>query len=475
MIDKLSIENKIDYERLGFKISSNFSYMFDLEEVLNKPYNYLFGYFENDKLLGFIHITLSIDEADIVNIAVDEYERFKGIGTKLINYVIKRFNLHALNLEVRQSNEAVKFYLKNGFKILREIPNYYNDESAYFMKKEIEIKDTYIFAIESSCDETSAAVIKNGSQVISLTIASQISTFENYGGVVPELASRMHTENINYVIDDAIKKSNMKFEDMDAIAVTYAPGLLGSLLVGVESAKVLSYVYDKPLIKVNHIAGHIYANNLEDNEIKFPSLGLVVSGGHTEIIYLKDDYNFKILGSTLDDAIGEAYDKVARVLDLKYPGGPNIERLASVGKPSYKLPIPMNDDSLNLSFSGLKSSIINLVHNEKQRGNEINKADLACSFQTTAIDELRRKVELAIKKYDIKNMIIAGGVSANSYLRETMKELTLKYNINLSIPKMLYCTDNAAMIGAAAYPLYLKKDFSDFTLNAISTGNIFKI
>ena len=335
------------------------------------------------------------------------------------------------------------------------------------------MKDVYIFAIESSCDETSAAVIKNGKEVVSLTIASQISTHENYGGVVPEIASRMHTESITYVIDDAIRKSGMKMEEMDAIAVTYTPGLLGSLLVGIEAAKVLSYVYNKPLIAVNHIAGHIYANNLEDNSIKFPSLGLVVSGGHTEIIYLENDYNFKVLGSTLDDAIGEVYDKVARVLDLKYPGGPNIEKLAKLGKPSYKLPIPMNDDSLNLSFSGLKSSIINLVHNEEQRGNSINKEDLACSFQTIAVDELARKLEIAINNYKVDNVIVAGGVSANGYLREEIKKITDKYNLNLSIPKMLYCTDNAAMIGAAAYPLFKQKKFANYDLNGYSTKSVY--
>ena len=336
------------------------------------------------------------------------------------------------------------------------------------------MKDTYIFAIESSCDETSAAIIKNGKEVISLTISSQIKIHENYGGVVPEIASRMHTESITYVIDDCIKKSGMKMDDMDAIAVTYTPGLLGSLLVGIEAAKTIAFVYNKPLIAVNHIVGHIYANNLEDNNIKFPSLGLVVSGGHTEIIYLEDDYKFKVLGQTLDDAIGEAYDKVARILGLKYPGGPNIEREAKKGKLSYKLPIPMNDDSLNLSFSGLKSSIINLVHNEKQRGNIINKEDLACSFQTIAVDELTRKLELAIKKYNVNNVLVAGGVSANSYLRDEVKKITDKYNINLSIPKMLYCTDNAAMIGAAAYPLFKERKFANYDLNGISTSSIFK-
>ena len=473
MINKIDLEYNLDYERLGSKLNSNFSYLFNLKELQEKPYNYVYGYFDNNKLVGFIHILLAIDEADIVNIIVDEYYRHKGIATKLIDYVIKRFNLKSLNLEVRESNDAVNFYLKNGFSIIRKIPKYYKDEDAYFMQKVIDVKDVYIFAIESSCDETSAAVIKNGSEVVALTIATQIPIHENYGGVVPEIASRMHTESICYVIDDAIKKSGMKMEDMDAIAVTYTPGLLGSLLVGIEAAKTLSLVYNKPLIAVNHIAGHIYANNLEDNEIKFPSLGLVVSGGHTELVYIKDDYDFKILGSSLDDSIGEAYDKVARVLGLKYPGGPNVEKLAREGKPSYKLPIPMNYDSLNLSFSGLKSNIINLVHNETQRGNEINKADLACSFQTIAVDELTRKVELALKEYNVTNMIIAGGVSANSYLREEMEKVASKYNINLSIPKMLYCTDNAAMIGAAAYPLYKKGEFAKLDLNGKSTSNIF--
>ncbi len=332
------------------------------------------------------------------------------------------------------------------------------------------MKDVYIFAIESSCDETSAAIIKNGKEVISLSIATQIKVHENYGGVVPEIASRMHTESITYVIDDCIKKSNMKMEDMSAIAVTYTPGLLGSLLVGIEAAKAISLVYNKPLIAVNHIIGHIYANNLDDNKIMFPTLGLVVSGGHTEIIYMEKDYDFKIIGSTLDDAIGEAYDKIARVLDLKYPGGPNIEKIAKGGQPTYKLPIPMNNNSLDLSFSGLKSSIINLVHNEKQRGNEINKANLASSFQTVAIDELIRKLHLAFDKYEVNNLLVAGGVSANNYLREEIKKLCNKRSINLSIPKMIYCTDNAAMIGAAAYPLYLQEKFVDYDLNGISTN-----
>lgn len=333
------------------------------------------------------------------------------------------------------------------------------------------MKDTYILAIESSCDETSMAIIKNGHTIDSFTVLTQMDTHAQYGGVVPEIASRMHTENITMVFEETMRKSSVTMKDIDAIAVTYAPGLLGSLLLGVEFAKTISYVYKKPLIAVNHTIGHIYANNI-NNELKFPLLALVVSGGHTDLILMKDDYDFEILGSTLDDAIGEAYDKVARILDLKYPGGPNVEKLAALGKPTYNLPKPVNDNTYNFSFSGLKSSIINLVHNERQRGNEIRREDLACSFQNVAINELKRKVDLALQNLEVKEMIIAGGVSANSYLRSQIKEVTDKYHVNLNIPDFKYCTDNAAMIGAAAYPLYLKKEFADFSLNAKSNATI---
>ena len=333
------------------------------------------------------------------------------------------------------------------------------------------MKDVYILSVETSCDETSIAIVKNGIDVVALTILTQMDTHAEFGGVVPEIASRMHTENITMVLEETLRKANMKVSDCDAIAVTYAPGLLGSLLVGIEFAKVLSYVYNKPLIKVNHLIGHIYANKIGDN-LKFPSLALVISGGHTELIKMTGDYEFEKLGETQDDAIGEAFDKVARVIGLKYPGGPNIERLAKEGKNTYKLPIPVNDDTYNFSYSGLKSSVINLVNNERQRGNEIRKEDLACSFQTVAVDELVRKLELALKNTGIKNVIIAGGVSANKYLRNEIKNLCEKYDAKLDLPEFIYCTDNAAMIGAAAYPLYLKNEFTDLTLNAESRVEI---
>lgn len=333
------------------------------------------------------------------------------------------------------------------------------------------MKDINILAIETSCDETSIAIIKNGNEIVAISILTQMDTHAKFGGVVPEIASRMHTENITMVLEDVMNKADMKISDIDAIAVTYKPGLMGSLLVGIEFAKTLAYVYNKPLIKVNHLIGHIYANAI-NNKLEFPLLALVVSGGHTELVIMKDDYQFELLGSTLDDAIGEAFDKVARILNIPYPGGPGIEKLALQGKCTYELPKPVMDNSYNFSYSGLKSYIINLVHNETQRGNIIRQADLACSFQTVAVDELARKLELAIKNTGIKNVIIAGGVSANKYLRNEITKVIERNSAKVSIPEFKYCTDNAAMIGAAAYPLYLKKEFADYSLNAESQANI---
>lgn len=333
------------------------------------------------------------------------------------------------------------------------------------------MKDIYILSIESSCDETSIAIIKNGVECVSLTVLTQMETHAEFGGVVPEIASRMHTENITMVLEDTLKKANMKVDQVDAIAVSYKPGLMGSLLVGIEFAKTLAYVYNKPLIGVNHLIGHIYANNLED-KLEYPLLALVVSGGHTELVVMKDDYDFELLGATLDDAIGEAYDKVARVLGFPYPGGPNIEKAAENGINNYKLPKPVDDETYNFSYSGLKSHIINLVNTEKMKGNEIRKEDLACSFQTVAVDELSRKLELALRNTSIKNVVIAGGVSANKYLRNEISKVCDKYQAKLFIPRMLYCTDNAAMIGAAAYPLYVKGEFKDLSLNAESHSGV---
>ena len=327
------------------------------------------------------------------------------------------------------------------------------------------MKDTYIFAVESSCDETSASIIKNGHEEIATTVLTQMDIHALYGGVVPEIASRKHIENVTMVCEETFKKSGLTINDMDAVAITYGPGLIGSLLVGVEAAKTLAYAHNKPIVPVHHIAGHIYANNLEKN-MEFPLIALVVSGGHTELIYMKEDYSFEKIGGTLDDAVGEAYDKVARVMGLNYPGGPLIDEYGHIGKDIYDLPIPLNDDSYNFSFSGIKSAVINLIHNEKQRGNEINVYDLATSFQERVVGILVKKTIKDLKEYNCNNLIIAGGVSANKRLREAMKIECTKNNINLTVPNIKYCTDNAAMIGAAGYYAYKIGRRADIDLNA---------
>ncbi len=315
------------------------------------------------------------------------------------------------------------------------------------------MKKIYILGIETSCDETSVSIIENGHTEIATVIRTQIQTHANYGGVVPEIASRMHIESITLVIEECLNKANMTMDDITAIAVTQGPGLIGSLLIGVTAATTLSYIYNKPLIPVHHIAGHIYANNLV-NEMKFPLIALVISGGHTELIYMDKNYSFKKIGGTLDDAVGECYDKVARVINVPYPGGPLLDKLAKQGKDTYPLPLPLDDNSYNFSFSGIKSAVINLAHNEDQRGNSIRKEDLACSFQNKVVEILTKKTIKALKEYNVNNLIIAGGVSANSGIREKFTSICKKEGINLTIPNIKYCTDNAAMIATAGYFAY---------------------
>ncbi len=333
------------------------------------------------------------------------------------------------------------------------------------------MKDVYIFGIESSCDETSCSIVKNGKEEIATVISSQIDIHKNYGGVVPEIASRQHVKNITMVIDECLEKANMKMEEMDAIAVTYGPGLVGSLLIGVEAAKTLAYIYKKPLIPVHHISGHIYANNLVE-ELKFPLIALIISGGHTELVYMKDHYSFEKLGGTLDDAIGECYDKVARVIDVPYPGGPTIDKWAIEGENTYKLPMPLNDNSYNFSFSGIKSAVINLVHNEEQRGNEIRKKDLAASFQNTVIEIIAKKTIKALEDKNVKNLVLAGGVAANKGIRNRLREECEKRDIHYTFPEIKYCTDNAAMIAASGYYAYKLGRTSDLTLNCKSSDTL---
>lgn len=327
------------------------------------------------------------------------------------------------------------------------------------------MNDVYILGIETSCDETSVSIVKNGVEEIATVVLSQMDIHSNYGGVVPEIASRMHVESITIVIEETLKKANMSMDDIDAIAVTYAPGLIGCLLIGVTAASTLSYIYNKPLVPVHHIIGHIYANNL-NQRLKFPLISLVVSGGHTELLYMDKDYSFKKIGGTLDDAVGEVYDKVARVIDVPYPGGPIVDKMAHQGDDNYNLPLPLDDNTYNFSFSGLKSAVINLVHNEEQRGNKIKKEDLSCSFQNRVVNILSKKTMKALKEYKVNNLIIAGGVSANKGLRENLEQLCQKNNINLSVPEIKYCTDNAAMIASAGYYAYKLGIISDIDLKA---------
>ena len=334
------------------------------------------------------------------------------------------------------------------------------------------MKDIYCLAIESSCDETSMSIVKNGIEEVATVVLSQIDIHKTYGGVVPEVASRSHVESITIVLDEVLNKANMTMDDIDIIGVTYGPGLIGSLLIGLQAAKTLAMLYHKPLVPVHHIAGHIYANNLEER-LKFPLIALVVSGGHTDLIYMKEDYSFERIGSTLDDAVGEAYDKVAKVLGLSYPGGPLIDKLAMQGADTYNLPYPLDDSSYNFSFSGLKSAVVNLVHNEKQRGCEIRIADMAFSFQKRVVTVITKKTMKAIAEYNVKNLVIAGGVAANNGLRSKMVELIKDKNIKLSIPRIKYCTDNAAMIGAAAYYAYKKGIVADLYLNAKATDSLY--
>ncbi|MBQ4570612.1 MAG: tRNA (adenosine(37)-N6)-threonylcarbamoyltransferase complex transferase subunit TsaD [Bacilli bacterium] len=315
-----------------------------------------------------------------------------------------------------------------------------------------------ILSIESSCDETAMAIVEDGRKILSNTVYTQIAIHTMYGGVVPEVASREHIKKITYVLDDALKQANLTLDDIDAVAVTKEPGLIGSLMVGVNTAKTISLCFNKPLIYVNHIHGHIYANYLEE-DFSFPLLALVVSGGHTELVLMKDHMDFEILGETLDDAVGEAYDKVARVVNVGYPGGPIIDKMASLGTPTYPLPhIKLSKDSLDFSFSGLKSAVINLCHNANQRGETIDANNLAASFQNAVIDVLVSKTSKAATMYNVKQVIIAGGVAANKGLRSAMQEEMDKIGIKLTVPQFKYCTDNAAMIAAAAYNQYIKEN-----------------
>lgn len=330
------------------------------------------------------------------------------------------------------------------------------------------MEDKYILAIESSCDETSAAVVLNGREILSNVIASQISTHEQYGGVVPEVASRMHIEAISGVVEEALLKANITLERIDAIGVTYGPGLVGALLVGLQFAKGLAFASKKPLVGVNHIEGHICANYIQHKDLKPPFISLVVSGGHTFIVHVKDYGIYEVIGQTRDDAAGEAYDKVARALGLGYPGGPKIDKLAKEGNPKA-ITFPkanFHEETLDFSFSGVKSAVLNYLNKCNMQNIEINKADVAASFQQAVVDVLKDNVLLTCKKKNIDTIAIAGGVASNSTLRETLINEAGKKGIKVLFPTPILCTDNAAMIGSAAYFNFINGKVNDLNLNA---------
>lgn len=339
----------------------------------------------------------------------------------------------------------------------------YSDEIKKFRIK----KDAVILAIESSCDETAAAIVKNGREILSSEISSSCTEHIRFGGVVPEIASRAHTSAISLTVQRAVDKANIDLKDIDAVAVTYGAGLLGALLVGVSYAKTLAYSLNVPLIPVSHIRGHLAAAYLSDKNLRPPFVSLLASGGHTAIIVVEDYDKFNVLGGTLDDAVGEAFDKVARVIGLNYPGGPNIERLARDGKNVIKFPRMLKGEGgYNFSYSGLKTAVINYVHHAGQTGEGYNAADVACSFQHAATDILVQKAIEAARQYSLDTVTIGGGVAANGYLRDNLQSACRKNGLKLVLPEKILCTDNAAMIGAEGYIQYLKGNFADMTLNA---------
>ena len=329
-------------------------------------------------------------------------------------------------------------------------------------------KTINILAIESSCDETAASVVRDGREILSNIISSQIEIHKKYGGVVPEVASRKHIENISGVVKEALEESKLGIDDIDAIAVTYGPGLVGALLIGINYAKSLAYAWDKPLIGVNHIEGHISANYIEDKSLEPPFMCLVVSGGHTHLVYVEDYGKYEVMGRTRDDAAGEAYDKISRALNLGYPGGPKIDKLAKSGnKEAIYFPrAKLNEESLDFSFSGLKSAVLNYINQTTQKGGKIIEADVAASFQESVIDVLIEKLIKAAKLKGCDKIALAGGVASNSRLREVLEMKCENNKLLLYRPSPILCTDNAAMIASCAYYKYKNKEFADFSLNA---------
>ena len=440
-----------------------------LHEMNNNDICELYVLKENDEVIAYGDIWYMFENCDLTNIAVKRDYRNKGYGSKMLKYLIKqakRKGCEFMHLEVDVNNiEAINLYKKYNFETMRTRKAYYeNGDDAYDMLRSlIEEDKKIILAIESSCDETACAIIDEDLDVLSSVVTSQIDVHARFGGVIPEVASRMHVEQISTIVKSAIDKASITPEEISAIAYTIGPGLIGSLHIGAIAAKSLAFFYDKPLIGVHHLKGHIFINEMI-KPLTYPMMALVVSGGHTELVYVENDNSFKIIGTTLDDAIGEAYDKVARVMNQPYPGGPVIDKLAREGKPNYQLPTP-KVNGLNFSFSGLKNAVSQLVKKIQSQNEEINHNDLAYAFQEVALNTLIDKTKKALDLYPCKSLVLAGGVAANSRLRQLMEE-NFK-DIDLILPPLKYCTDNALMIGVAALHYLKHEKFTDLDASSM--------
>lgn len=429
-----------------------------LSEIANNDLSELYIDVVDGQVVSYGDLWYMFENCDLTKIAVRPDKRNQGYGKKMLKHLIgiaSSKGCEFMHLEVNVNNkEALNLYEGYGFETVRTRKRYYeNGDDAFDMILGlIGIEQPKkVLAIESSCDETACAIIDEDLNVYSSVVTSQIDVHARFGGVIPEIASRMHVEQISTIVNEAIKQAHLTMDDIDAVAYTIGPGLIGSLHVGATVAKSLAFFYDKPLIGVHHLKGHIFINEMI-KPLSYPMMALVVSGGHTELVYIEDDQTFKIIGTTLDDAIGEAYDKVARLMKEAYPGGPVIDRLAKEGQHRYQLPTP-KVDGYNFSFSGLKNAVLQTVKKEEAAGNQINNNDLAYDFQEVALNSLINKTKKALEEYPCKSLVLAGGVAANSRLRELMKENFS--DKDLILPPLKYCTDNALMIACAALH-YLK-------------------
>ncbi len=451
LMKEKDLEQVTEIENGSF--SKPWSRMYFLNEIANNDLSELYVDVIDGEVVAYADLWYMFENCDLTKIAVKEKYRHKGYGYKMLKHltaVAKRKGCEFMHLEVNVNNkEAYDLYDRFGFEIVRTRKRYYeNGDDAYDMIKGlIDGKEARkVLAIESSCDETACAIMDEDLNVLSSVVTSQIDVHARFGGVIPEVASRMHVEQISTIVNSAIKEAGISVDDVDAIAYTIGPGLIGSLHVGAIAAKSLAFFYEKPLIGVHHLKGHIFINELI-KPLQYPMMALVVSGGHTELVYIENDQSFRIIGTTLDDAVGEAYDKVARVMHEAYPGGPVIDRLAKDGQAHYQLPTP-KVEGYDFSFSGLKNAVLQLVKKEEAAGNEIDKNDLAYAFQEVALNSLIRKTKLALKEYPCKTLVLAGGVAANSRLRELASNEFR--DIDLILPPLKYCTDNALMIACAA-------------------------